>query len=280
MRRLLLVLIPTLAAANPRWSEVSADEMSSDDAVAFCAKRGADWRLPTKAELVKVTGVPDDGFLWSGEDVNAERVGQRWIMNLANRHIFNGSGRTGLAKCVKAPLPKKVELKLGPAYALIGKPSAKLTVVVAVQHDFPWWKIRPTIDKLIAEHSVRFDLRPYIVFEEKYGPSGLAVCAAAKAGKLVALEGKLQDLKPNAPNDALDAAAMRAMAVDAGIDGKQYDRHLKTCAKIVPADKEALSQRVVESVPTFWINDKKVVGAKPDELIAAVEAALGGNAKP
>ena len=266
------IVVPAFAAANPRWQpDHSAEEMSSTDAEAYCAKRGKDWRLPTKIELQKTSAkLPADGFLWSGEDVSAERVGQRWIMNLSNRHIFNGDGRTGLAKCVKGPLPKRIEKKLGPAYATLGKPDAKLTVVVAVQHDYPWWKIRPTLDQLVTTRSVRFDLRPYIV-NDRYDAAAIAVCVAARANKLVELEAKLRDIKPGT---TLDAAMVRAMAIEAGVDGKRYATVAKPCAKTVAADREALEQRGIEAVPTFFVGATKVVGARPDELTAAIEAAL------
>jgi hypothetical protein len=269
---LLALLVPAVAAAGPRWqADHSSDELSATEAEAYCASRGKGWRLPVRSELEKVGGeLPDSGYLWSGEDVSAERVGQRWIMNLANRHVFNGSGYVGHAKCVRGPLPKRVVHKLGPAYATIGRANAKLTVVVAMQPDYPWWKIRPTLDELVAKHSVRFDLRSYTV-TDRWNHAGVALCVAAQARRLGELEAKLREAGAKAD---LEAAGVRELAIAAGVAAKRYDRSLAACAKRIASDREALGQRGIDAVPTFWIGATKVVGARPEELTAAILGAL------
>lgn len=89
-----------------------------DEAKVFCAEYDdGTWRLPTKAELESLrldansVSAPYfrpqwqhltdiSGRAYSSEQVSPERVGQPWVMNFRNGHIFNGSGDEARPWCV------------------------------------------------------------------------------------------------------------------------------------------------------------------------------------
>ncbi len=270
------VLATASRADPPQWQkDWSKKQLSIADAEAFCKKQGKGWRLPTQAELKSMLvdpeaaeselrkdapGLPQDGYLWSGEDVSASRKGQRWIMNLANGHIFNGDGRTGYAKCLKGAPAVEPEVSLSAPVTSIGAPDAKLVIPVAMQPDYPWFKVRPVLDKLAADHPVRFELHFYLTDRERYlGPS-IALCAAAKQGKFGDVEHRLSIAKP-------DAAAPLE-----GID----DATMKACRASIDNDHKALQNKGIEGVPVFWIGKQTVYGAQPIATFEAAIKAAGG----
>jgi len=281
-----LLALSAAAAAAPAWEPAFSNEpLSSSDAEAYCASRGGEWRLPVRSELEALglddagkprkgaPKLPRAGYLWSGEDVSEERAGQRWIMNLANGHVFNGDGREGYAKCVKGSRPVVVDLPLVPGYLFVGPADAKLTIQVAVQLDYIWTnKGRPLVEAMLAKHPVRFELHAFTI-SDRYTPVAVAACAVGQQKKFTAFEAKLAELKLDAPKTA---AGLKQLAIDAGADRRAYDKAVVKCRKLVDADVRAYKQRRLEASPVFFVGATRVVGALPDELDVAITAALGG----
>src|ERR1051326_5817034 len=140
-------------AASPRWQkDWSKTQTAIADAEHYCKNLGPGWRLPNRAELASMLvdpnvpeskfaptapALPQDGYLWSDEDVSPTRQGQKWIMNLANGHIFNGSGHSGFAKCLKGTPIQEPDVPLGAPVTSIGPANAKVVSIVAMQPDYP-----------------------------------------------------------------------------------------------------------------------------------------------
>jgi hypothetical protein len=279
-----LLVLTASAAAAPVWEAgFSKVPVTATEAESYCAALGPGWRLPVRAELESLgvddrgtprkgaPKLPADGYLWSGEDVNEARKGQRWIMNLGNGHIFNGGGKEGYAKCVKGPAPAVVEHALPPGYLFIGPDAAKLTIVTAMQLDYVWThKARVLIEDMLAKHSVRFELHAYW-FDEKYIPTSIAVCAVGRENRFTAFEAKHATRKKYEP---LTAPELRELALEAGVKAAAYDHNVKkVCPALVKADGMAFDRKV-EAAPTFFVGDQKVAGADPAKLEAAIQGAL------
>lgn len=281
-----LLALTTAAAAKPAWERAfSQDPLSATDAEAYCTSLGAGWRLPVKSELEALglddagkprkgaPKLPSTGYLWSGEDVSSSRAGQRWIMNLANGHIFNGDGRDGYAKCVKGARPVVADLPLPAGYLFVGPADAKLTIQVAAQFDFIWTnKARPLVEAMLAKYPVRFELHAFTI-SDRHLPVAIAACAVGQQKKFTAFEAKLAELKFDAPTTA---AGLKQLALEAGANRRAYDKAAVKCRKLVDADDRALRRKEVEASPTFFVGDARVVGADPDKLDAAIAAVLGG----
>ncbi len=276
--------LATVAVASPAWQPRSSQQpLSATDAVAYCTSLGAGWRLPVRAELeelgVDTAGrvprsapwLPADGYLWSGEDVSDARKGQHWIMNLANGHIFNGSGRTGYAKCVRGAAPKVVAYPLPAGYLYVGPANAKLTIVTAVQLDYIWnHKAWSLIKRMLAQYSVRFELHAFTI-SPRYVPVAIAACAVGRQQKFDAFQTELARGKIGS---APTAAESRSLAIVAGVDPVRYDKAIRACQTLVAADALAY-RRKVTAAPTFFIGKQQVVGVYPTKLEAAIKQALG-----
>src|ERR1041385_2203418 len=97
--RLVLVTLGLFAgvshADSLRWQkDWSKTQTAIADAEHYCKNLGPGWRLPNRAELASMLvdpnvpeskfaptapALPQDGYLWSDEDVSPTRQGQKWI---------------------------------------------------------------------------------------------------------------------------------------------------------------------------------------------------------
>lgn len=274
-----------------QWSK---GPVTAPGAGAYCTALGKGWRLPTRRELEALLEptppggarpaapfrkggprLPQTGYLWSGEEVDATRAGQHWIMNLANGHIFNGAGETGYAKCVRSGAPiTGASISLPAGYAFLGPRTARLTVLVAMETDLFWFMVRPTLDRLLRAHPIRFEVHAYVIRKDDYQAAALALCAAARAGRFGALERRLLSAGARGPRDA---ATMRRLALAAGVKGADYDRGVTSeCPALLASDKAALGYRGVDSTPTFIVGSTMLRGVIPYETLdAAIRTALG-----
>jgi hypothetical protein len=273
-----IIILASLASASQadalKWQKSSSPtQMAAAEAERFCTDQGPGWRLPNRAELASLLAdpeapeskfaanapaLPKDGYLWSGEDVSSSRKGQKWIMNLANGHIFNGDGRTGYAKCVNGAPIEEPEAPLGAPMTSIGRADAKVVSIVAMQPDYFWFKVRPVLDKLAATRSVRFELHLYLTDRERYLADSIALCAAAKIGKFTELEQQLATKKPD-----------RAWL-------KFDDATVKACQAAIDQDQRALRKKDIGGVPTFLIGKTIILGAQPIEKFETAIKAAGG----
>jgi hypothetical protein len=283
MTRLTILIVCTLATASyadTHWQpDKSKDQVSSQDAEAYCARLGKGWRLPVKAELQALLVNPDAdesafradapalpklGYLWTGEDVGASRQGQRWIMNLRNGAIFNGEGNKGYAKCVHGDKPAPSDAPLSAPFATIGAPDAKLAIVVAMQADSLWSKVRPMLDTLAHAHKVKFELHIDLT-SDRSRPASVAVCAAGLAGKLVEAE------KVLANKELVTPAQLRTGVVELGVTETAYDANVKVCNSNIDNDRKAFDKLELAGVPAFIIGKQTIIGAKT--LEAAIKQA-------
>jgi len=274
-----IVTVGSLAATSHadalRWQkDWSKTQTGVADAERYCKSQGPGWRLPNRLELASLLvdpeapesdfaptapALPQDGYLWSGDDVTPSRKGQKWIMNLGHGHIFNGDGRTGYAKCVNGTPATEPEVTLGAPFMSIGPAKAKVVSIVAMQPDYPWFKVRPVLDELVAKRSVRFELHFMLTNAERYLAPSIALCAAAKAGKFDELEKQLaKTMKPDPALLKVDEATAKA------------------CQAAIDRDRKALRQRHFAGVPSFVIGKTTIFGAEPIEKFEAAIKAAGG----
>jgi hypothetical protein len=264
------VLATTSYAEPLQWQKDSSPKpMAFADAERFCKHLGSGWRLPNRVELASILpeggdlaanapALPEEGYLWSGEQVSASRKGQMWILNLRNGHIFNGDGHIGYAECVKGKPTEEPAVALGAPVTSIGPGDVKVVSIVAMQPDFLWFKVRPVLDKLAATRSVRFEVHFYLTNPERYLPDALALCAAANVGKFDELE------KALATSDHAPAWL------------KLEPEMLRTCRARIGLDQRALSRQDISGVPAFRIGKETIVGVQPIEKFEAAIKAAGG----
>lgn len=267
-------------------AQISERELTIEEATAHCAAAGAGWRLPNKAELASMyvgeddaqtlkpelaAGLPNEGALWSGEDVSDERAGQTWLVNLHNGHIFNGHGRVGYARCVygAALIPEPIAIPNDVPYdASLGPASATTTLILYCQYDYPCNKLRPILQKLLAERSIRIEWNDWAIWDtfEHYS---LASCAAARQGSFPAMHQRLWQ----AAKTKVDAAGVRRMAGKLGLDLDRFDADVAgPCRTVLEAHDQQAQSLGLPGTPTLIIGETRLNPlAQPDELERAIE---------
>jgi hypothetical protein len=284
--------IESAPTTRPRvWAKnVSPNPVRWEDADGHCRSLGPGFRLPSKRELrlllvdpdaekpafrPDVPSLPENGWLWSGDTVTPKRARQPWAMDATDGAFWNAGdmvtqGRPGYALCLRGD-DVPAERPAGPYDATLGPPTAKLSIVVAAEHDVYWMKARPIVLRLVERHSVRTVWKHWPVFHR---PVALALCAAARQQKFAAFEGKLAS---DVGRAQLDAAALRERAIAVGIDAAVYATDVAgACKTILELDREELEERSVEATPTFFIGRRRIEGVQSEATFdAAVVEALG-----
>jgi protein-disulfide isomerase len=175
-----------------------------------------------------------------------------------------------------AKSPVSVEGRL-----LRGPPNA--TVVIAAYSDFqcPFCaRAAGTLEQVLAAYpnQVAFVFKhfPLTVLHAYALKSAEAFECAAEQGKGWEMHDKMFRAQP-----ALDTASLKRYARDLGVDGAAFDACLDggRANAIVSRDLQEGARQGVESTPTFYINNKRLVGAFPFERFKEViDAELAGAA--
>lgn len=154
---------------------------------------------------------------------------------------------------------------------VLGSASALVTIVAFTDYQCPYCaKAERTLSRLREE--LGDDLRVVLAshplpMHERAAPAARAMLAAAEQGKAEAMH-----LRLFADTTALDEAGLVASARALGLDGARFDAD-RTGPKVT-AELErvlALAQTLgADGTPTFYVNGRRMVGARPYESFRAL----------
>lgn len=270
------------------WAELASNRpLSVKLATVYCVDMGPEWRLPTRAELdsmfvgdepsnrtikpLLARGVPTEGKLWSGEDVSSARRGEKWVANLRNGHIYNGTGGTAHVRCVHGQ-PLAVDRDIVPSDAryasFLGPADASRTVTLFCQYGFHCGKARELVDELIAE-GVRVEWKHWVI-RDRLEHYSLAACAATAQGRFAAVHERLWA----AADAKASAAEVRAIAEDLGLEIGRYDGDVANNCRV---ELEAVARQAkaleLSGTPSLVVAGTSFNPAsQPDEVRRAVAA--------
>ena len=193
-------------------------------------------------------------------------------------------------------------------YPSKGPADAKVTIVMFFDYATPYAeKARATLDELMQRYGneLRLVYRTRLVHPANAHAAALALCAAHKTGKAVAMDGALWEKAFKARNfdqtnvqvgndqqkcwDTPDGCTGAvAIAQDLGHDVKRFKADMKSCVATVDADDKDAMTFLVNATPTFFINGRYMAGAMPidafaqlidDELAKATDRIKQGTPK-
>jgi protein-disulfide isomerase len=178
-------------------------------------------------------------------------------------------GKPKLAKDDTASAAVKVPVDGLPAF---GSPKALVTVVAFTDYQCPYcYKADDRIAQLRQEYGpekVRFVVGSHpLPMHDRASPAARAFLAAVEQGK-----GEAMHLRLFARQEELDEAGLQAAARDVGLDLAQFDR-ARTGASTEAALKKAEeigNALGVEGTPTFFVNGRRLVGARPIEAFRSL----------
>ncbi len=173
-------------------------------------------------------------------------------------------------------------------YPSKGPADAKVTIVMFFDYATPYAeKARATLDELMQRYGneLRLVYRTRLVHPANAHAAALALCAAHKSGKAVAMDDALWEkaFKTRNFDQTTDANQQKcwdapegcksavAIAQDLGLDTKRFKADMKSCVATVDADdKDATTNFLVNATPTFFINGRWMAGAHPVESFAQI----------
>jgi protein-disulfide isomerase len=166
----------------------------------------------------------------------------------------------------------------------IGSPSAKVTIVMAMDFSCPYcrraWE---TVEQLVEKYGtdLRVVFKPFLIHPTEATPAAYAACAANRQGRWRALADRLWVEAYDA--NQFEQANIDAIAAEAGLDSEQYQRDITgPCPQEVQTDMALLRRFAVQGTPTFFINGRFIAGARDiadferliDEELAKANAAV------
>jgi protein-disulfide isomerase len=232
-------------------------------------------------ELAKATAAVKKG-------VARARFYQTIVLGKGQKQVTLNTPPTGGAPSPRRPEPdrtKNYAVKVD-GYPSKGPADAKVTIVMFFDYATPYAeRARATLDELMQRYGneLRIVYRTRLVHPTNAHAAALALCAAHKTGKAVAMDEALWEKAFKARNfdqttdanqqkcwDAPEGCkAAVAIAQDLGHDPKRFKADMKSCVATVEADdKDASTNFWVTGTPTFFINGRWLVGAQPVENFA------------
>lgn len=172
----------------------------------------------------------------------------------------------------------------------LGSPRAKVTVVIAYEFACRFCrKAWDTLDQLRKKYGadLRVVYKQYVVHRGTATAAAHASCAAHRQGKWR----EMADLLWIKAFDArqFDQAHIDALAVEVGLDMQRYQADIAgPCPQELQADQAMFHKVAVSGTPTFYINGRHLVGAKPiavfeqliDEELKKATALVKSGVKP
>lgn len=176
----------------------------------------------------------------------------------------------------KAEDPNKIYPVITMNAPLTGSPDAPVTIIEYTDYQCPFCKrVQPTLKTLLKEYpdKIRFaSMNNPLSFHSKALPAAMAARAAGKQGKFWEMRDLLFE-----NSRALDDASLVKYAKKLGLDVEKFDNDRKSeelKAEILKEQKQAI-QNGATGTPAFFINGKKLSGARPlAQFKTAVENAL------
>ncbi len=176
--------------------------------------------------------------------------------------------------------PPAVALNLSPKAPQIGPESAPVTVVEYLDYQCPYCiRANPTVNQLIKEYGnkIRFVHRDFPIDGHP------RAFAAARAARCAGEQGKFWEYHQSlfARPSGMDDADLRSRAAELGLKLDAFSecygsgRHDDD----IRASQDSGFAAGVESTPTFFVNGRALVGARPvDEFKRAIDDALEARA--
>jgi len=166
----------------------------------------------------------------------------------------------------------------------IGAPSAKVTIVMAIDFSCPYCRDAwGTVSQLLQTYGadLRVVFKPFVVHPKEATAAAYAACAADKQGKWREMAELLWTDAFDVGN--FDPVNIATIAVRAGLDPEKYQHDITgACPAQVRADMALLQRFGVRGTPSFFINGRYVAGASRvqgliDEELAKANAAIDGG---
>ncbi len=291
------------------WTDLSPQAMPWDQASAYCSQLppAGLWRLPHRPEMealfddgnLRLPFLPvPDAVLFTGEVVPGRESDHVWVVNPVNGHIFNGQGHTGYVRCVRA-LDASAEQALADEARqrwgrnadvvdtsgltdadahVLGRPDAPITVWYFFDFCCPFCsRAHDTLIQLVEQDRrvrVVYKAAPILSYHQEAEQAHAAAYAAGLQGRYWDMAERLFSQKTTHRMDpdgfALEAAA--ALGLDTWRFEQDY-RSAETAARIQRELEQARSVGI-NALPTTFVGDQRISGARPlEDFQAAVDAA-------
>jgi len=290
------------------WTGLSPQTLTWDQASTYCSQLppAGQWRLPYRAEMEALFDdgnlrlpffpVPDT-VLFTSEVVPGRESDHIWVVNPANGHVFNGQGREGYVRCVRA-LDAVAERALadeargawgraadvvdtsgltdGDAHVL-GRPDAPITVWYFFDFSCPYCgRAHATMTQLVEQDSrvrVVYKAAPILSFHEHAEEAHAAAFAAGVQGQYWGMAERLFSRSAGFRMDP-DAFALE-VAAELGLDTWQFEmdyRSAETAARVLRELEQARFMGI-NALPTTFVGNQRVSGARSlEDFQAAVDA--------
>ncbi len=172
----------------------------------------------------------------------------------------------------------------------IGPPSAKVTIVMAVDFSCPYCrKAWGTVEELVQKYGadLRVVFKPFVVHPDQATAAANASCAANRQGRWQVMAELLWAEAYD--TNRFDRANIDAIAVKAGLDPEQYQRDITgPCPQEIQTDMALLRRFAVHGTPSFFINGRFIAGSRDigtferliDEELAKARAAIERGVRP
>ena len=178
-----------------------------------------------------------------------------------------------------------------------GPADAKVTLVKAYDYACPYCeRIRPTMDDLKKKYGndLRIVFKQFVVHPQTATAPALAVCAAAKQGKLAPMDNllwdkgfKVRQFDKDVPAAEAGGQSQKCWDTDAGcpivvgfaqelgLDIPKFKADMKGCQALIQKDMRDLQQLGVGATPSFFINGRFLSGAMPmDNFVTLIDEEL------
>ena len=165
---------------------------------------------------------------------------------------------------------------------VLGDPNAPVTVVEYADFQCPVCKraaadLLPQIEQEYVDQGlVKIEFRYFPFLGQESWGAAQAAEAAAEQGKFWEYYAALYNAQGRENSGTFSYEKLLELARDIGLDVEQFDATLASNVnlEVVQADADAARDRGVNSTPTFFVGDEKVVGLRGDDLRHAIEQAL------
>ena len=238
------------------------------------------------------------------------RYYRTFVLGKGEKTVAQATGTMGAPPPPPRPEPDKTKnyaIKVD-GYPSKGPADAKVTVVMFFDYATPYAeRARKTLDELAQRYGkdIRFVYRTRLIHPRNAHAAALALCAAHKVGKTVAMDDALWEKAfgtrnfdnteidlGNGPQKCWDTAegckAVVQIAQDIGLDPRRFKADMKRCEKTIAEDDADAGTFRVNATPTFFINGRVLSGAQPvgsftpiidDELAKANDRIKKGTPK-
>ncbi|MBT3220744.1 MAG: thioredoxin domain-containing protein [Proteobacteria bacterium] len=288
------------------WSPL-ARPMSWDEARGYCGElepRGV-WRLPNRAEIEDafdpsgrqsklLRQLPPSGTLFVGEIVPGRPADHPWVVNLSNGHIFNGHGYASFAICVGKGKPTD-EQRLAAAAKQrwnagagivnteevardgfsVGPPNAPVTIIEFTDFQCPYCsRGADTLAEVERQYrgAVRVVFKSFpLAFHKSAEPAHRAAIAAGRQGRFLDMRQAIFERQRDL-NDADIDQLLLELARGLNLNMRRFETDYRSQGVRDQIEREIAEGKAlgVSGTPTFFVNDEKLVGARPAEDFQAL----------